>query len=432
MRARARYKSRVRTAPIRDAVTIVFDGEPIQAERGEPVAATLIAAGKLALARSAKFHRPRGPACLRAACDGCLARVDDRPNVMTCMVPAAEGTTVKTQNTLGSREMDLLRMTDWFFPNGMNHHELFAGVPGLQGIMQSFARRVAGLGKLPAEVSPARGATRREADVVVVGSGAAGMAIAARAAQAGRSVELIDDALAPGGTLNALSGEDAAPWAPLRARFRSHAGSGAVRVRPSTTAAAIYGDDLLVVGAPGAEVVHARALVLAPGAHDGVLAFEGNDLPGVMSARAAAWLLARGVAAGERIVVCLDEQASGASGVGAAFVNAAVRAKLAVEVVRGAPVRADGTARVRAVVVAEGGRERRIKGDTLVVDAPRAPAYELCEQAGARLVHAPRGFVPQVESGCIREGVFALGEVTGAPLEPHVIETQADAVLRAL
>jgi sarcosine oxidase subunit alpha len=419
----------VRTEPIRDPVTIVLDGEPVQAERGEPVAATLIAAGKIALARSAKFHRPRGPACLRAACDGCLARVDDRPNVMTCMVPAAEGTTVKTQNTLGSRELDLLRVTDWFFPNGMNHHELFAGVPGLQGILQSFARRVAGLGKLPAEVSPARAATRREADVVVVGSGAAGMAIAARAAEAGRAVELLDDALAPGGTLSALSGEDAAPWAPLRERFRACVGGGAVRLRPSTTAAAVYGDDLLVAGTEGAEVVRARALVLAPGAHDGVLAFEGNDLPGVLSARAAAWLLGRGVAVGQRIVVCLDEDATGT---GLAFVNAAARAKLAVEVVRGAPLRADGTARVKAVVVAEGGRERRIKADALVIDAPRAPAYELCEQAGARLIHAPRGFVPQVDDGRIREGVFALGEVTGAPLEPHVIEAQADAIVRAL
>ncbi|HEY2512796.1 MAG TPA: (2Fe-2S)-binding protein, partial [Polyangiaceae bacterium] len=141
-------------------VTLHFDGEPIPAERGEPVAVALLAAGKLALARSPKFHRPRGPACLRAACDGCLARVDERPNVMTCMVPAAEGMVVKSQNTLGSREMDLLRVTDWFFPHGMNHHELFAGIPGLQGIMQSFARRVAGLGRLPGEVSAPREARR--------------------------------------------------------------------------------------------------------------------------------------------------------------------------------------------------------------------------------------------------------------------------------
>jgi sarcosine oxidase subunit alpha len=419
----------VRTLPLRDPVTITFDGEPIKAERGEPVVAALVAAGKIALARSPKFHRPRGPACLRAACDGCLARVDERPNVMTCRVPAAEGTTVKTQNTLGSREMDLLRMTDWFFPNGMNHHELFAGVPGLQNIMQAFARRVAGLGKLPAEVSPARSASRREADVVVVGGGAAGMAVASRAAEAGRAVEVLDDALTLGGTLEALSGEEAAPWAPVRARFAELVSAGRIRARASTTAAAVYGDDLLEVGEEGAEVLHAKALVLAPGAHDGTLAFEGNDLPGVMSARAAGWLLARGVAVGGRVVLCLDE---GASGAGAAFAAAAARARVPVEVVHGVPVKAEGSAAVKAVIVREGNRQRRTKADALVVDAPRAPAYELCEQAGARIVHTPRGFLPETTDGLIRPGVFAVGEVTGARLEPAAILAQADAAFRRM
>src|SRR5579859_1757832 len=111
-----------RLRPLRDPVTIELDGDAIEAERGEPIAVALLAADKIALARSPKFHRPRGPSCLRAACDGCLARVDDVPNVMTCMVAAEQGSVVRTQNTLGSREVDLLRMTDWFFPRGMNHH----------------------------------------------------------------------------------------------------------------------------------------------------------------------------------------------------------------------------------------------------------------------------------------------------------------------
>src|ERR1700690_3632537 len=138
-----------RVHPPRDPVALQLDGEDIVADRGEPVAIALIAAGHLALARSPKFHRPRGPSCMRAACDGCLARVDETPNVMTCMVAAAEGTAVVSQNRLGPREVDLLRMTDWFFPDGMNHHELFASVPGVQSVMQAFARRVAGLGRMP-------------------------------------------------------------------------------------------------------------------------------------------------------------------------------------------------------------------------------------------------------------------------------------------
>src|SRR5580698_5480837 len=105
----------LRLRPPSHPVTLRFDGERIVAERGEPAAVALIAAGHLALARSPKFHRPRGPACLRAACDGCLARVDDEPNIMTCRVPAAEGTRVETQNVVGSRRTDLLRMADWFF-----------------------------------------------------------------------------------------------------------------------------------------------------------------------------------------------------------------------------------------------------------------------------------------------------------------------------
>ena len=220
----------MRSIPLKHPVTVHFDGEAIPAERGEPVAVALLAAGKLSLARSAKFHRPRGPSCLRAACDGCLARVDDRPNVMTCMVPAAEGTVVTTQNTLGSREMDFLRVTDWFFPNGMNHHELFAGVPGLQGIMQSFARRVAGLGKLPVQVSAARGAQRRGADVVVVGAGAGGDERGdprGRRRAQGRGDRRRDrpegDAAAPS------SAEDAAPWAPLRGAVRGARGIGGDR-----------------------------------------------------------------------------------------------------------------------------------------------------------------------------------------------------------
>src|SRR5579859_7856062 len=111
---------------LRDPVRVWLDGEETPAERGEPAAVALVAAGHLALARSPKFHRPRGPACLRGACDGCLARVDDEPNVMTCRVPAAEGMRVEAQNVVGSKDTDLLRVADWFFPEGLNHHELFA------------------------------------------------------------------------------------------------------------------------------------------------------------------------------------------------------------------------------------------------------------------------------------------------------------------
>src|SRR5690606_27277633 len=115
-----------RLSPITDPVMLSHDGRKIRAQRGEPVALSLVAAGRLLLARSPKLHRPRGPFCLRAACDGCLARVDGEPNIMTCQVRAQDGMRIETQNVLGSRGADLLRATDYVFPQGFDHHRLMA------------------------------------------------------------------------------------------------------------------------------------------------------------------------------------------------------------------------------------------------------------------------------------------------------------------
>jgi sarcosine oxidase subunit alpha len=427
-----------RLGALREPVTITLDGEEIVAERGEPVAAALIAAGKMMIARSPKFHRPRGPACMRAACDGCLARVDETPNIMTCMVGAEEGTAVVSQNRLGPRDLDLLRMTDWFFPDGMNHHELFAGVPGVQNVMQAFARRVAGLGRMPVEVEEPHAARRRVADVVVVGAGAAGMAIASRMAAAGRAVEVIDDQLAPGGSVTALGATEREAFDAMRVLFTDHVAAKRIQLCASTVAGGVYGRDLLVVGPAGAEVIEARALVFACGAHDGALAFEGNDVPGVMSARAAGWLLGRGVVVGKKIVIV--ESACGGP-FGASFAKAlkALKASKAsgvhaeVTVVRGEPVSVRGASRVKAVVVRDAaGKEQKLAADALLIDAPRSPAYELAEQAGATLAHEPYGFVVSTDAGRIGDGVYALGEMTGTPLDARAIEADAERLAATL
>jgi sarcosine oxidase subunit alpha len=419
----------LRVLAVADAerVTITLDGKPVEAARGEPIAAALVASGVLGLARSPKFHRARGPSCFRGACDGCLARVDGIPNVMTCRAPAREGTVVESQNTLGARDLDLLRMTDWIFPDGMNHHLLFAGVPGIQPLMQAFARRVAGLGVLP-ETAPASAlppARRRSLDVLVVGSGPAGMSAALAFADADRSVEVIDDSIAAGGGLEAL-GPLAAPWASTRRVFDEAVARGVIQLRLRTTAAAFFGSELLVVTDPdpsrpadlGAEILAARTVVLATGAHDGVLAFAGNDLPGVMSARAGGWLLDRGILPGKRVVVCIAE---GGGPFGDAFVE---RVKLEgvdcdVRRIEGAPLRAGGVSRLKEVVVAGSrGREVTLEADALLVDAARAPSYELAQQAGAELAHVPAGFVVRTaDSGLVAPGVYALGEITGAPID---------------
>jgi sarcosine oxidase subunit alpha len=241
----------------------------------------------------------------------------------------------------------------------------------------------------------------------------------------------VDDALAIGGSTRALLGEDAHPWRAIAEDFRDFVTRAAITARTSTTVAAIYGDDVLVVGDAGAEVLTARATVIATGAHDGGLAFEGNDVPGVMSARAAGWLLARGVAVGARVVIVVDpHEGSGPFGEAYARARRAADAGAEVQLVRGAPLRVEGSSVVKAVTVRDAsGVEARYKADALVLDAPRAPAYE---QAGAALAHVSRGYMPKVTRGKIRDRFFAVGEVTGAPFDAAGVARAVEEVVSQL
>jgi sarcosine oxidase subunit alpha len=409
-----------------DSVTIYLDGEAMTAARGEPLAAALLAADKTILARSPKLHRPRGPSCFRGGCDGCLARVDGVPNVMTCLVPARGGERIDAQNVVGSRKADLLRVTDWFFAKGIDHHHLMAGVPGLSDVMQSFARKVAGLGRLPGAVTPAQPARRMEVDAVVVGGGVTGIAAASRLHAAGRKVVLVDDGLAIGG---ALLGAPAR----LQALLAACPLEG-VEILARSTAAGFYEGELLVATAePDAVLVRPRATVFATGAHDGVIAVPGNDLPGVFSARALARLAQMGI---------VPDGAAAIVGDGFwADDLARVLGEAGVALHRLAPpdvVDIRGTGGVRSISVRAGGRLATHPVAVVALSVPGAPAFELPAQAGAEVRFDPaHGYTVVTDAhGRCAPSVWAAGEAVGRPFDPEALRAEgervADAVLAAL
>ena len=120
--------------------------------------------------------------------------------------PVPRRRTAETQNVLGSRQVDLLQVTDWFFPRGIDHHHLLAGVPAASFVMQKVARHVAGLGRLPDEVAPTATARRESIDVLVIGAGGAGLDVAQRLTRrlSREQILVVDEAPHPGGSLRAL------------------------------------------------------------------------------------------------------------------------------------------------------------------------------------------------------------------------------------
>lgn len=394
-------------------LSLSLDGESVSAEEGQTVAAALLAADKISWARSTKLHRPRGASCQRGGCDGCLARIDGVPNRLACLTLAREGMVVESQNVLGTRNLDLLRVTDWFFPKGIDHHHLLAGVPGAASVMQTIARRVAGLGELPDRPRPVVPAERTQALAVVVGSGPSGRAAAVRLAAApargdrpGRVV-LVDDQPRLGGSSRAFG----------RA-FDHDSSLASVELRPGTTAGGIFGGEILLVSDERAEIVKPLVIVLATGRHDGGLLFGNNDLPGIYSARAACLLAHAGVSVGKKIVLVGDDpfaeelaRLAGSQVVRRIASSAQLRAALGSSRVRG--VRLADAAGARAA----GENTIDVKADALVIAAPTAASFELAEQAGGAIVAAEsgQGYAPRdLGNGKIAPGVFMTGELRGA------------------
>lgn len=408
------------------------DGELVPAVEGEPVACSLVAAGESTLSRSIKYHRPRGPYCFAAACSQCLMRVDGAPNVYTCRVPARAGMRLERQNAYPSGKVDLFQTIDWLFPRGLDHHEMFAGVPVAEQVMAKVARQLAGFGLLPERPAPERPVAQVVSTrVAVVGGGAAGLAAAEVLAARGVPFVLLEREEVLGGRLVAGAPEPGEPTLPGPGVLPA----GSVRTRAS--AIGLYesaeGRFLAVVeqGPEGPRLleVHAERYLLAPGGHPALLPFESNELPGVYAGRAASLLLRRwGVAPEVAALVgwgselyalarLLEEHGTQVVAVvdlrGPLPPGAPAVARV------GSDPKAHGLQKVRAFSYVDGsGRRHKVRCEAVLVSLPPSPSFELARQAGAHVAFdKARGVfivVAEADGRTAAGDVWVAGEAGGS------------------
>ena len=368
--------------------TIRFDGAPFAARAGEPLAGTLLAAGRAILARSPKYHRPRGAFCLSGSCGGCAVRVGGLPSRRACRTACFDGLVAEAQNAFPDARHDLLGAVDLATPRGLDHHRLGTSSVLASRVAVAVARRLAGVGRLPdAGAAPPRPGPPEEEDVdaLVVGAGPAGLAAAEALAEAGRRIVLADGAPAPGGRLRGRLGARGDPdlaWAASVVRSVAAAGG---EIAIGAEVVGLWHDGgaplaLLHAEGPPARVrlVRARAVVLCTGGHPVPLAIAGGDRPGVLAARGVAVLLAEhGIVPGAR--AALVGAGEEAERLAPALAAAGMEVASAPSAARGRIV---GRARARALALPG----RRIACDTVVVAGPPAPA----RRARARARRADR------------------------------------------
>ncbi len=78
-------------------LTIWWGNQALAARTGDSVAVALLAAGITTTRGTAVSGAPRGPFCMMGACFECLAVIDGRANVQTCMTPVSDGMRVERQ-----------------------------------------------------------------------------------------------------------------------------------------------------------------------------------------------------------------------------------------------------------------------------------------------------------------------------------------------
>ncbi len=404
-------------------ISFRFDGAALEGFAGDTLASALLANGRRLVGRSFKYHRPRG--IVTAGCEEPCALVDvigaagREPNKLATTLDLSEGLVAVSQNRWPSLELDLLSVNDLlgrFLPAGFYYKTFMAPGWAWERLYEPLIRRAAGLGRLDAIVAdraaPAE-IVHDHADVLVVGAGSAGLAAAGLLGAAGLRVLLSEqDVVLGGGTLLEPR------WSGWRDETcRRLAALPAVRCLARTTVLGAYGHGVFAaLETLGPQerarfgglrerlrIIRARRVLFACGALERLIAFPGNDVPGVMLAGAALGYLRRyGVAAGLRpaFFVNNDEAyetvfALAEAGVRAAAVidprpvgHAAARAQAAgIEVHAGAVVtRVLGKHGVRGVRVASAGApDRTIGADCVLMSGGYTPATSLASQLGGQL-----------------------------------------------
>jgi sarcosine oxidase, subunit alpha len=396
--------------------TFEFDGKTVEARPGDTVASALYRAGRRIFTRSFKYHRPRGLLCLAGKCPNCLVNVNGAPNVRACITPVRAGMQVRHQNAYPSLENDWfsgVQRFDWLMPVGwyyktMTHKWSWHAA-------EPYIRKVAGLGVAP---EPDKGLTDyehewRQAEVVVIGGGPAGLQAALELSQAGAQVTLVDDQAELGGHRRYRNAGGGVP-SQLIAQLQSLPG---VEIISRAYCFGLYEGNLLgvVQTNPHADaterLIHLRArrVVVATGIYEVPFPFENNDLPGIMLSTAAQRLIRlHQIKPGNRAVVVAkgsqgDEVAADLREAGVELAGAAAPDQV---------LSAVGSSQVTGLRTKHG----EFACDLVVICGPRVPDGGLLHQAGARIAW-------NEECGAflslgLPANVSAVGEVAGARLAP--------------
>ena len=425
-----------------------FNGKKMQGHPGDTLASALLANGQRLVGRGFKYHRPRGIFTAGSEEPNALVQLrsgaHQEPNTRATVTELFDGLTATSQNHRGSLEFDFMAVTDLLSPflsAGFYYKTFMWPKAFWEKIYEPIIRSSAGLGSLSMQEDPDiydKGFLH--CDLLVIGSGPAGLAAALSAARSGAQVILADEDYHAGGRLNAetydIDGISGSDWAAQTLAELSAMDNVRVMVRTTVYGAYDHGvfgalerctDHLASSDGKPRQVlwrIYSKRSLLSAGATERPIAFGNNDRPGIMLAGAVRTYVNRyGVSPGKQVAIFTNNDDGWRTATDLAAKGVDISAVIdardieppasvpgAAVYMGSSVVDTEGRKGLRAITLASG---ERLEADCLAVSGGWNPNVHLtCHQRGKpQWRNEINAFVP---GGTLPAGMRVAGAANGA------------------
>ncbi len=309
-------------------INFTFNGKSLSGYEGDTLASALLANQKFLVARSFKYHRPRGIFSAGSEEPNALVTVKkekySEPNVRATTIEIYEGLEATSQNHKGSLEFDLMRVNDYlsrFLSAGFYYKTFMWPKKFWEKLYEPIIRAAAGLGELDVKPDPSiydKGYLH--CDLLIIGCGPAGLISACEAANNGLKVIICDEDFLFGGQLNSdeerIDGHSATSWIDKKINELRKVKNARLMTRTTVYGAFDHGvfgalerktDHLKNDAGKPRQIlwkIYSKRSLLCAGASERGICFGNNDRPGILLSRALRSYAVRwAVKPGEKIAI---------------------------------------------------------------------------------------------------------------------------------
>jgi sarcosine oxidase subunit alpha len=334
---------RVKTSKFIDEtyrISFKFNGITYHGFKGDTLASALLVNGIHLVARSFKYHRPRGIMTAGSEEPNAIVQLHNNssrtePNVRATEVEIYEGLEATSQNCWPNVNFDIGAINNLLsplLPAGF-YYKTFMWPASFWEKYEYFIRKSAGLGKSPTKPDPDIYEHRYiHCDVLVIGAGISGIMAAKTAAKSGLKTLLVDEKPNLGGSeiyqnseYFKINNQTSGSW--LDKEINEIKKIENLEIKTRTSVAAFHGYNFLLARENLTDhlpieqrknrtrhkllKIRAKKVISATGSIERPLVFNNNDRPGILlSSAIKKYTDLFGVACGERIVLLTNNDSA--------------------------------------------------------------------------------------------------------------------------